>query len=145
MPMLRSLLLTALAACAAAVALPAPGAVAFDVSGQAEIRPPQRFPVAMPGGFRQGARIPRGHVLLRRSVAITVREGRRNVVFTCPGRRRARTIATNDPSPVGIGVDRDMRNYQRRSRIRLFVYAARTLVEPGETARGRVYVLCRPR
>jgi hypothetical protein len=139
------LLATALAASCAAVALPAPAAQAFEVSPQAEIRPPKRFPVAMPGGFKQGARIPRGHVLLRRSVAITVREGRRDVVFRCPGGRRVRTIATNDPSPVGIGVDRDMRDYTRRSRIRLFVYAASTLVEPGETARGRVYVLCRPR
>ena len=133
-----------LATCAAA-ALPAGSAQAFEVSAQAEIRPPKRFPVAMPGGFKQGARIPRGHVLLRRSVAITVREGRRNITFTCPGDRRVRTIATNDPSPVGIGIDRDMRNYTRRSKLRLFVYAARTLVEPGETARGRVYVLCRPR
>jgi hypothetical protein len=134
-----------LATCAAAACLPAGTADAFEVSSQVEIRPPKRFPVAMPGGFKQGARIPRGHVLLRRSVAITVREGRRNITFTCPGGRRVRTIATNDPSPVGIGIGDDMRNYTRRSKLRLFVYAARTLVEPGETARGRVYVLCRPR
>ena len=135
-----------LATCAAAAGfLPAAPAEAFEVSAQAEIRPPKRFPVAMPGGFKRGARIPRGHVLLRRSVAITREDGRRNIVFRCPGGRRVRTVATNDPSPVGIGVDEDMRNYTRRSRLRLFVYAARTLVDPGETARGRVYVLCRPR
>ena len=134
-----------LATCAALAALPAGAAEAFEVSPQAEIRPPKRFPVAMPGGFKRGARISRGHVLLRRSVAITRSEGRRNITFTCPGGRRVRTIATNDPSPVGIGIDDDMRNYTRRSRLRLFVYAARTLVDPGETARGRVYVLCRPR
>ena len=134
-----------LATCAAAACLPAGTADAFEVSSQVEIRPPKRFPVAMPGGFKRGARIPRGHVLLRRSVAITRGEGRRNITFTCPGGRRVRTIATNDPSPVGIGIGDDMRNYTRRSKLRLFVYAAPTLVEPGETARGRVYVLCRPR
>jgi len=140
---MRSRLLLALLLCCAA--LPAGAAEAFTVSGQAEIRPPKRFPVAMPGGFKQGARIPRGHVLLRRSVEIFVREGNRNVVFRCPGGRRIRTIATNDPSPVGIGVANDQRGYTRRSRIRLFVYAASTLVRPGEAARGRIYVLCRPR
>jgi hypothetical protein len=134
-----------LTTCAACACLPAGAAEAFEVSPQAEIRPPKRFPVAMPGGYKQGARIPRGHVLLRRSVAITVREGRRNITFRCPGGRRVRTIATNDPSPVGIGISDDMRNYTRRSKLRLYVYAARTLVEPGEVARGRVYVLCRPR
>ena len=134
-----------LATFAAAAALPAGTAHAFEVSSQAEIRPPKRFPVAMPGGFKQGARIPRGHVLLRRSVAITRGDGRRNIVFRCPGGRRVRTIASNDPSPVGLGVDSDQLPYTRRSRLRLFVYAAPTLVEPGETARGRVYVLCRPR
>jgi hypothetical protein len=135
-----------LATCAAGACLPAGTAEAFfDVSSQAEIRPPKRFPVAMPGGFKQGERIPRGHVLLRRSVAITRSEGRRNITFTCPGGRRVRTIATNDPSPVGIGISEDMRNYTRRSKLRLFVYAAPTLVERDETARGRVYVLCRPR
>lgn len=134
-----------LATCAACAGLPAGAADAFEASSQAEIRPPERFPVAMPGGYRQGARIPRDHVLLRRSVEIAVREGRRNITFSCPGSRRVRTIATNDPSPVGIGVSDDMRDYTRRSRLRLFVYAARTLVEPGEIARGRVYVLCRPR
>lgn len=133
-----------IATCAAAALLPAGTAEAFDVSPQTEIRPPKRFPVAMPGGFRQGARIPRGHVLLRRSVAITRSDGKRNIVFRCPGGRRVRTIAGNDPSPVGLGVDRDQLPYTRRSRLRLFVYAA-PMVERGETARGRVYVLCRPR
>ena len=133
-----------LATCTAAAWLPAGTAEAFEVSSQAEIRPPKRFPVAMPGGFRQGARIPRGHVLLRRSVAITRADGRRNIVFRCPGGRRVRTIAGNDPSPVGLGVESDQLPYTRRSRLRLFVYAA-PMVERGETARGRVYVLCRPR
>ena len=133
-----------LATCAAVASLPAAPAEAFEVSSQAEIRPPKRFPVAMPGGFKQGARIPRGHVLLRRSVAITRADGKRNIVFRCPDGRRVRTIAGNDPSPVGLGVDRDQLPYTRRSRLRLFVYAA-PMVERGETARGRVYVLCRPR
>jgi hypothetical protein len=142
---MRSRPLIALGLCSAIAAVPAGTAEAFTVSSQAEIRPPKRFPVAMPGGFKQGARIPRGNVLLRRSVEIFVREGRRNITFRCPGGRRIRTIATNDPSPVGLGVENDQRNYTRRSSIRLFVYAARTLVGPGEAARGRVYVLCRPR
>jgi hypothetical protein len=133
-----------LATCAVAALLPVGAAEAFEVSPQAEIRPPKRFPVAMPGGFKQGARIPRGHVLLRRSVAITRGEGRRYIVFRCPGGRRVRTIAGNDPSPVGLGVENDQLPYTRRSRLRLFVYAA-PMVERGETARGRVYVLCRPR
>jgi hypothetical protein len=139
------LLTIVLLAAVAAVALPAAAAHAFEVSAQAELRPPKRFPAALPGGFRQGERIPRGHVLLRRSVAIRVSEGRRNVRFRCPGGRRVRTIGANDPSPVGMGVDRDMRDYTRRSKLRLFVYAARQLVDPGEVARGRIYVLCRPR
>ena len=139
----RSRSLIVLTACAALAGLPS-AAEAFEVSGQAEIRPPKRFPVAMPGGFKQGARIPRGHVLLRRSVSITRADGQRNITFTCPGRRRVRTIALNDPSNIGLGVDDSQLPYTRRTRIRLFVYAAPS-IDRGETARGRVYVLCRPR
>ena len=135
---LRSL--TTIALCAAA--LPAAPAHAFTVSPQAEIRPPARFPVALAGGFEQGERIPKGHVLLRRSVGIRVDEGKRKVRFRCPGGRRIRTLGLNDPSNVGVEVPKRMRKYTRRTRLTLNAYAASTLVEPGETARGRIYVLC---
>ena len=138
---LRSL--TALAVCAAAV--PAAPAHAFSVSPQAEIRPPARLPVAMPGGYRQGTRIPRRHVLLRRSVAIVSTDGKRAVRFRCPGGKRIRSIAINDGSGVGIELPRDQLPYTRRSRVRLNVYASRQVVGPGETATGRLYVLCGPR
>lgn len=143
---MRSRHLIALAAAATAgLAVPAGPAVASTVSPQAEIRPPARFPVAMPGRFKQGARIPRGHVLLRRSVTIGEREGRLNVTFRCPGGRRVRTIATNDPATIVINIREDQRNYTRRSRLTLFTYAPRALVGAGGTGRGRIYVLCRPR
>jgi hypothetical protein len=129
----------------AALALPAAPADAFTVSAQAEIRPPKRFPVALAGGFAQGERIPRGHVLLRRTVQIAAREGNRNVTFTCPGRRRVRTIGLNDPSTIGLGVSNAMRRYTRRTRVTLFVYAPASVVGPAGTGRGRVYVLCRRR
>jgi hypothetical protein len=137
-------LLIAVLLAAALVAATAPGwARAATISSQAELRPPKRFPVAMAGGYQQGKRIPRGHVLLRRSVAVATDE-RVTVRFRCPGRRTIRTIGLNDPGDVGIQLPRSQRHYDRHRRVRLIAYASPNL-DPGEVARGRVYVLCGPK
>jgi hypothetical protein len=142
--MTLSRLLAALLATVALTAATAGSAHAVTVSAQAELRYPKTFPAALAGGFKQGERIPRGWVLLRRTASITREEGRHNVRFRCPGNRRVWTIGMNDPSELGLGVDNEMRNYRRRKAVRLFIYAS-TLVERGEAARGQIYVLCRPR
>jgi hypothetical protein len=127
-----------------AVTLGAGPAEAVTVSPQTELRSPKTFPVAMPGRFKQGARIPRTWVLLRRTVEMRASEGRAEVEFRCPGRRRVWTIATNDPGEIGIELPERMRNYRARTVLRLRAYASPNV--PGDDlARGRIYVLCRPR
>jgi hypothetical protein len=127
------------------LAAAAPGAAgAATVSPQAELRAPARFPAALPGGFKRGERIPRGFVLLRRRVALGPRDGDVAVRFRCPGRRKIRTLGLNDPSDVGIRLPAGQRGYDRRSRVTLVAYRS-PLVGDGETARGRLYVLCRRR
>jgi hypothetical protein len=60
-PLPRALLVAGVAAAVLLLAAVAPdGAGAATVSPQADLRFPGRFPVALPGGYRQGARIPRG-------------------------------------------------------------------------------------
>ena len=137
-----ALLLTGVLAAVVLLAAATPErARAATVGPQAELRFPGRFPVALPGGFKQGARIPRGFVLLRRSVELAPGERSTTVRYRCPGRRRIRTIGLNDPSGLGIRLPAGQRNYLRRSAIAIIADRS-PLVPRGRPARGRLYVLC---
>ena len=121
-----------------AAAVPAPAAAA-EIHPQTVLK--GRFPVAMPGGYEIGERIPRGARLLRRRVALDRDDAAVPTRFTCPGRRRVRTIAANDPGDVGFRVPSSQLPYTKRRAITLELFPAPTTEE--FPARGRVYVLCR--
>lgn len=140
----RSLLLLALCAVAVALAAATPPASAATISPQAELRTPGTFPVDLPGGYRQGRRIPRGWVLLRRSIELAPGEERAAATFRCPGRTRIRTIGLNDPSDVGLIVRRSQLPYVGRRSMRIDFFPSPKAQREGRAARGRAYVLCRP-
>lgn len=139
--------LSAAAACACALAgaVATPLASAATISPQAELRAPRTFPVDMVGGFRQGERIPKGWVLLRRTVELAPGERRAETTFTCARRMRIRSLALNDPSDIGFVVPRDQPRYTRSSRLRLELFPSPQARQEHRPARGRAYVLCRPR
>lgn len=140
--------LSAAAACACALAGGAAAvepAFAATISPQSELRAPRTFPVDMFGGYRQGQRIPRGFVLLRRSVELAPGERRAETTFRCPGGRRVRSLALNDPSDIGFVVPSDQAKYTRRSTLRLQLFPSPDARRENRPARGRAYVLCRPR
>ena len=125
-----------LAAVLAASVLPA-SASAAEIGPQTRLT--GRFPVAMPGGYAIGERIPRGAALLRRRVALD-REDEVTTRFSCPGRRRVRTLAANDPGDVGFRIPSGQLPYTKRRSIRLELFPSPSTEE--FPARGRIYVLC---
>jgi hypothetical protein len=135
---LRLLAVTVLAACAAA--FPAPASAA-DIGPQEVVK--GRFPVAMPGGYKQGAKIPRGHTLIRRRVAVERDERGVPMRMTCKKGQVIRTLAMNDPSDVGYSIDRNSIPYGNKRSLRMKLFPRPGLDE--YPARGRLYVLCRKR
>jgi hypothetical protein len=94
----------------------------------------------VPGGHRAGDRIPRGAALLRRRVALDEGDTDVGVRFRCPGRRRVKTPATNDPGDVGFRVPSSQFPIGKRRSLRLELFASPTVDD--FPARGRLYVLC---
>ena len=131
----KTLLASALTAFAA---LPA-SASAADIGPQERLT--GRFPVALPGGYAIGERIPRGAALLRRRVALDRDDDAVRTRFTCPGRRRVRTFAANDPGDVGFRIPRSQLPYTKRRAITLELFPSPSVDD--YPARGRIYVLCR--
>ena len=131
----KKLLAAALVAAAAA-----PGsASAADIGPQTRLT--GRFPVALPGGYAIGERIPRGAALLRRRIALDKGDDAVRTRFSCPGKRRIRSFAANDPGDVGFRVPQSQFPYTKRRAITLELFPAPTVDE--YPARGRIYVLCR--
>ena len=122
----------------AAAAVPA-SASAADIGAQERLT--GRFPVALPGGHAIGERIPRGAALLRRRVALDRDDTAVQTRFRCPGRRRVRSFAANDPGDVGFRVPRSQLPYTKRKAIRLELFPSPAAED--FPARGRIYVLCR--
>ena len=131
------LLIAAAVVCGSLGAVPSAGAA--EIGEQTRLR--GTFPVAMPGGYRAGERIPRGAALLRRRAALDRGDSAVPVRFRCPGRRRVTTVATNDPGDVGFRVPDSQFPYTGRRAVRLELFVS---PNAGEfPAHGRIYVLCR--
>jgi len=141
-PLAAAAALSVAAACAGSAAAVADAAT---ISPQAELRAPRTFPVAMFGGYRQGAPIPRDAVLLRRTIELAPGERRAETTFTCPRRMRIHSLALNDPSDIGFVVPKDQARYTTRRTLRLELFPAPAVRRENRPARGRTYVLCRPR
>ena len=127
-----------LAVLAASAALPT-SASAAEIGPQTRLT--GRFPVALPGGYAIGERIPRGAALLRRRIALDENDDTVRTRFRCPGRRRVRTFAANDPGDVGFRVPDSQLPYTKRRAVTLELFASPSVED--FPARGRIYVLCR--
>jgi hypothetical protein len=128
---------------AASVGFDAATAHAATIGRQDVLRPPRVFPLEFGGrAYQQGQPIPRGHVVLRRRVALAAGE-KRVVHFTCPRRTVNLCPAIPEASPITFVV-RDISQYHPpRRRFHLSVLRS-PLATAGTLARGHVYVLCGP-
>lgn len=127
------------------VAAPAPAGAA-TVGKQVERRAPAKYPENLPGcrpACARGRTIPRGWVLLSRTVTLASGERRATVTFRCPGRRAFRTVGFLESGDVLVQIPRDQAPYLRRSRLR--VHAERILTPVRQRATGTLYAVCGPR
>jgi hypothetical protein len=116
---------------------------AATIDPQEVLRPPHHLPVEFGGRkFKIGHPIPRGHVVLRRRV--TLEEGeKREVTFLCPAGKKVVGPAIPEPSAVTFNVF-DLDQYHPPRRRFHFQIERSPQAVAGQTARGRIYVLCRP-
>jgi hypothetical protein len=126
---------------AASAGLDAVTAHAAAVGAQDVMGPPKRFPADIPGGYRRGALIPRGFVLLSRRVRMRPDEGWAPVRFTCPAGVRALAPGLNDPSELTFQIAGTQYRSARR-RFVVDVHPAPAGFVHGRYASGRVYLVC---
>ncbi len=140
---LAAVVSAALAAGLAAAAWDAATAHAATIGPQERVQS-SRFAVEFPGRrYRKGGPVPRGHVVVRRRVALGAREAPVRTALVCPTGTYAHSPSLSEPAELGIRVE-DVSQYRRKvRRFRLQVYASPLVERP--TATGRVYLLCRPR
>jgi hypothetical protein len=123
--------------------LGAASARAATIGPQEVLRPPHHLPVEFGGRkFKIGHPIPRGHVVLRRR--ITLQEGeKREVSFICPVRKKVIGPAIPEPSAITFNVFDVAQYHPARRRFHLQIERSPQAVA-GQTARGRIYLLCGP-
>src|SRR5688572_20446988 len=100
---------------------PAPAGAA-EVGRQVERRAPARFPADVGGCSPRcvrGRPIPRGWVLLSRTIRLEPRERRVSATFRCPGGRRFRTFGHLEGGDVILQIPSSQFPYTRRTRVRI--------------------------
>ncbi len=139
------------AACAAAASLALCGTAfaaatsdtSISVSPSVQIAAPGESPASFPGitNVREGARLPRGWVVVERDVRIT-RGGEPAFAalrMTCPAGKSWRSGTASDDVAVSV-LDRNARG---KRRVLVMATFSTSAVRVGETAAGTVYALCR--
>ena len=136
----RTISLAALGAVTAAAAL-GPTASAATIGAPEVLGPGATLPINVPA-YRETAdnKIKPNYRLVRVRVEVERRE-RASVVMRAPKGFRAITIALDDGHQIGARVNDP--DYSGKRSVRVKVYANTTVVKPGKTAHGTVYLWTR--